>query len=79
MSDFTVISNEDAELFRKLKQFYSEVIDLTLNHDVVGKEEEEIDGLYLIADSQAVVYPAKLGQALHKVDLEWWKNEKGTK
>lgn len=58
--NFTVISNEDAVLFDKLKQMYSEVCDLTLNHDVVN--------------DTAVVYPSKLGPVLEKVNVNWYLN-----
>ena len=74
--DFVVISTEEEKLFRKLKQFYSEVVDLTINHDVMGEEiVDEFDGLQLITGGSAVVYPSKLGEALSKVDPEWWDNE----
>lgn len=55
--NFTVISNEDAALFHRLQRFYSEVSDLTINHDVL--------------DDSAVVYPSKLGDALHRVNPNW--------
>lgn len=52
-----VISNEDAILFHKLQKFFSEVKDLTINHDVL--------------DDHAVVYPRDLGDALSRVDPNW--------
>lgn len=55
--NFTVISNEDALLFQKLQRFFSEVKDLTINHDVL--------------DDHAVVYPRDLGDALSRVDPHW--------
>jgi len=55
--NFTVISNEDAALFHRLQRFYSEVSDLTVNHDVLN--------------DNAVVYPSKLGVALGKVNPDW--------
>lgn len=58
--NFTVISNEEAVLFRQLKEMYREVCDLTLNHDVLN--------------DTAVVYPSKLGPVLEKVDQQWYKN-----
>lgn len=58
--NFTVIRNEDAVLFDKLKKMYREVCDLTLNHDVI--------------DDHAVVYPSKLGPVLEKVNKEWYVN-----
>lgn len=59
LSNFTVISDEEAVLFQKLKDFYKEVSDLTLNHDVLN--------------DNAVVYPNKLGNILEKVNKEWYK------
>lgn len=58
--NFTVISNEEAQLFDKLKKMYKEVCDLTLNHDVLK--------------DCAVVYPDKLGPVLEKVDAAWYIN-----
>ena len=58
--NFTVISNEEAVLFRQLKEMYREVCDLTLNHDVLN--------------DTAVVYPSKLGPVLEKVNKEWYAN-----
>lgn len=55
--NFTVISNEDALLFQKLQRFFSEVRELTINHDVL--------------DDNAVVYPRDLGDALSRVDPHW--------
>jgi len=43
-----------------LDNFFKEVRDLTLNHDV------NMRGV-------AIVYPSKLGVALEKVDKDWWK------
>lgn len=57
--NFTVISNEEAALFTKLKNLYKEVCDLTINHDVLNEH--------------AVVYPSKLGPVLEKVDQYWYK------
>jgi len=58
--NFTVISNEEAVLFRKLKEMYKEVCSLTVNHDVLN--------------DNAVVYPSKLGPVLEKVDKYWYKS-----
>lgn len=44
----------------KLETFFKEVANLTSNHDV--------------HEDSAVVYPSKLGEALEKVDPEWWKH-----
>ncbi len=57
MSDFNVLSPEDAALFEKLKVFYKEVVDLALNGDTVGEH--------------TVVFPYKLGPALEKVNKDW--------
>ena len=57
--NLTVISNEDVLLFQKLQRFFSEVKELTINHDVL--------------DDNAVVYPRDLGDALSRVDNEWYK------
>jgi hypothetical protein len=58
--NFTVISNEEAKLFEKLKTMYHEVCQLTLNHDVLN--------------DTAVVYPNKLGPVLEKVNDQWYKH-----
>ena len=57
--NFTVISNEEAVLFHKLKEMYKQVCDLTVNHDVLN--------------DNAVVYPSILGPILEKVDQYWYK------
>ncbi len=59
MSNFTVISDEEAQLFAKLKIMYFEVCQLTLNHDVLN--------------DTAVVYPNKLGPVLEKVYDQWYR------
>jgi len=56
--NFTVISNEEAALFHKLKEMYKDVCGLTVNHDVL--------------DDNAVVYPSKLGPVLEKVNPNWY-------
>ncbi len=58
--NFTVISNEDAVLFHKLKEMFQEVCDLTVNHDVLN--------------DHAIVYPSKLGPVLEKVNPHWYKS-----
>jgi hypothetical protein len=58
--NFTVISNEEAQLFEKLKTMYFEVCQLTLNHDVLN--------------DTAVVYPRYLGPVLEKIDRKWYMN-----
>lgn len=55
--NFTAISNEDALLFQRLQRFFSEVKELTINHDVL--------------EDSAVVYPRDLGDALSRVDPHW--------
>jgi len=57
MSDFSVISNDDAVLLEKLKVFYKDVIELALNPDTV--------------EEHTVVFPYKLGPALEKVHKDW--------
>jgi len=61
MSDFNVISPEDAALFEKLKVFYKDVVELALNGDQVGEH--------------TVVFPYKLGPVLDKVNKDWAKVE----
>lgn len=63
MSNFTVITDEDAALFNRLLTFYKEVCRLTWDHDTLDCGP----------DTSAVVYPDRLGQALERVDSEWWK------
>lgn len=58
--NFTVISNEEAQLFNKLKEMYKEVCNLTVNHDVLN--------------DHAVVYPSNLGPVLEKVDPQWFQS-----
>jgi hypothetical protein len=62
MSDFTVINSKEAELFRKLKQLYVDVCELTINHNVL--------------EDCAIVYPSDLGTVLEKVDSKWWNQQK---
>lgn len=59
--NFTIISNDEAKLFEKLKEMYKEVCELTANHDVLN--------------DNAVVYPSKLGTVLEKVDSQWYNNQ----
>lgn len=56
--NFTVISNEEAVLLRKLKEFYEEVQKLTVHH-------HNLEGF-------AVVYSGDLGRSLAKVKEDWW-------
>jgi hypothetical protein len=58
MSNFTVISDEEAILFEKLKSFYKEVSNLTIHHHVLK--------------DHAVVYPSDLGSLLANVDKDWY-------
>ena len=62
MSNFTVVSDDEANELRKLREFYKEVRNLTANHDVI--ENNDV--------SMAVVYPKKLSDALCKVNPEWF-------
>ena len=43
-----------------LEQFYLDVINLTVDHEVIGES--------------AVVFPSDLGNALEKVDPRWYDN-----
>ena len=56
--NFTVISNEEAVLLRKLKEFYQEISTLTVNH-------HNLEGY-------AVVYSGDLGRSLVKIKEDWW-------
>ena len=62
MSNFTVVSDDEATELRKLREFYKEVRSLTANHDVI--ENGDV--------SMAVVYPKKLSDALCKINPEWF-------
>ena len=59
MSNFTVISDEEAVLFNKLKEFYKEVCYLTINHEVDN-------------EGNAVISPNKLSPVLEKVNPFWF-------
>ena len=61
--NFTVISNEEAALFKKLQAFYLEVRELTL----------ETLNVY------PVVYPYSLNAALRRVNADWIKEEDPTR
>jgi hypothetical protein len=65
MSNFTVISDDEAVELRKLREFYNEVRTLAVEHDVIENDEIGI----------AVVYPNRLGSALSKVNPKWYVNE----
>lgn len=65
MSNFTVISDDEAIELRKLREFYKEVCLLTVEHDIIENDEIGI----------AVVYPNRLGSALSKVNPNWYVNE----
>lgn len=70
MSDFTVLSDSDAVLFQKLKEFYASMVDLALNSEIVvpcdteGKPGEPV----------RVIFPYKMGPLLEKVDPNWVKS-----
>jgi hypothetical protein len=50
---------EQGERLQKLENFFRAVIELTVNHDVIG-------------DDIASVSPKNLGDALSKVDPNWY-------
>ena len=59
----TILSEEEAKLFERLKVFYEEVRQLTINHD----------GLHCGNDNDyAVVYPSELEECLEKVNPNWY-------
>ena len=62
MSNFTVINDDEASELRKLRDFYKEVRQLAIEHDVI---ENDTTGI-------AVVYPSVLGTALSKVNPHWF-------
>lgn len=66
MSNFTVISDDEAIELRKLREFYNEVRSLATEHDVI---ENDTSGI-------AVVYPSRLGLALSKVNPNWYHSDK---
>lgn len=70
MSNFTVISDEEAVELRKLRTFYKEVINLTLNHDVLYPSSEGP-----VDDGTAVVFPKKLDTVLSKVNPKWYESD----
>jgi len=70
MSNFTVITDDDATELRKLRDFYKEVAHLTINHDVLYPSSEGP-----VDDGAAVVFPSKLGTALSKVNPHWFAND----
>ncbi len=58
--NFTVISNEDAILFKKLKEMYKEIQKMTINHNHL--------------EGYAVVYPSDLAKAMELVKEDWWND-----
>ena len=66
MSNFSVISDDEAVELRKLREFYNEVRSLATEHDVI---ENDTSGI-------AVVYPSRLGTALSKVNPHWYHSDK---
>jgi hypothetical protein len=66
MSEFTVITDNEAIELRKLREFYNEVRKLATEHDVI---ENDTSGI-------AVVYPSRLGSALSKVNPNWYSSDK---
>lgn len=65
MSDFTVISDNEALELQKLRNFYNEIRNLTIQHDII---ENDISGI-------AVVYPNNIATALSKVNPHWFHND----
>lgn len=65
MSNFTVISDDEAIELRKLREFYNEVRTLTIEHDIIENNDVGI----------AVVYPNRLGSALSKVNSNWYESD----
>lgn len=76
-----MLSNDDMHELAVLRAFFKAVAGLTLNHDVLS-----VDGKAVLSDDGgaerlrldqggdvATVSPSKLGEALEKVDKEWWK------
>lgn len=61
MTNFTVISDDEAVELRRLREFYQEVRQLTVEHDVIENDDVGI----------AVVFPNRLVAALSKVNAEW--------
>ena len=61
MTNFTVIKDEEAVELRRLRQFYLDVRELTIQHDTLDTG----------SDSVAVVYPDQLAKALEKVNAQW--------
>jgi hypothetical protein len=61
MTNFTAISDDEAVELRRLREFYQEVRQLTVEHDVIENDDVGI----------AVVFPNRLGSALAKVNAEW--------
>lgn len=53
----------------KLREFFKEICDLTVNHDSISYSDGEKDHDY------AVVFPNKLEESLIRVNPEWWKND----
>lgn len=64
MSNFTVISDNEAIELKKLREFYKDIVSLTANHDVIETNS--------FGNKVAVVYPNKLGLALEKVNSKWY-------
>jgi hypothetical protein len=55
--NFTVVSNEEAQLFIELKEFYKDICKITANHSVLN--------------DHAVVFASDLGNILSKIDVNW--------
>jgi hypothetical protein len=59
--NFTVLSNEDAELFRKLKVLFNEARSLSINANSL--------------EGYSVIYQIDLERALERVKENWWFDE----
>ena len=66
MSNFSVISDDEANELRKFREFYKEVSALTAKHDSLEYGNMNV----------AVVYPSKLGSSLSKVNPEWYTSNR---
>ena len=64
-----VVAQREKEELVKLREFFKEICDLTVNHDSISYSDGEKDHDY------AVVFPNKLEESLIRVNPEWWKND----
>jgi len=59
-----IMNESERKELEILRIFYKEIIDLTMDHDVIEYDPGE---------SSAVVYPSKIDKALSKVNPRWWQ------